>query len=347
MNVSALSRDVEPRKEEIPVSRPTHFSGGKGSNFHRGLAVLRRLAPYAQWHRRWFVLGTVAAIAVVASRLALPWPLRAVADLARGAGDDNFILSLAPLALDPVLAMGGIFFALIFALGLSDLLERLYFARFAIATVRDLRSDAIAAAVGMRTRSSGDVVSCLIGDSAKVKSGMQSFLVHVATNGLVFAGMTLILFAMDATLGLIFTLAGLATAFITVWAASRIFQSSLSHRIREGELAEQIQDALENDADVEIVETSGSEEARQTKLQGIATWTSHGIFGAAVLAALWVGARAVEAGQIDIGDLVVFMMYALMMRGSVVRLARQGAKTGKIFGAGFRLFQVFDERIKK
>lgn len=321
----------------------------------KSLSVIGALAPYGRRHWRWFALGSLAAIAVVAGRLALPWPLRAVADLSRAGGESNWVLSLVPGTFDPVLAMGGIFFALIFALGLSDLLERLYFARFSIATLRDLRTDAIAWAVGTRsderTSKAGDMVSCLVGDTSRVKSGMQGFFVHVATNGLVFLGMTLILFTMDSMLGVIFAVAGIATALVTAWAAARIFKNTLSHRTKEGELADRIQNALQNDSDdaelFDISETSSGDEAKQTKFQGIATWTTHGIYGAAVLAALWAGARAVEAGQIALGDLVVFMMYALMMRGPIVRLARQGSKTGKIFGAGYRVVQVFDKRNKK
>ncbi|MGH8729555.1 MAG: ABC transporter transmembrane domain-containing protein [Burkholderiales bacterium] len=249
MNVSTHSPNIEPRNEAVPVSRPAHFSGGKGSNFHRSLAVLRGLAPYARRHWRWLVFGGIAAIAVVASRLALPWPLRVVTDFSSGAAQSNWILSALPGSLDPVLAMGCVFFVLIFALGLSDLLERLYFARFSIGTVRDLRKDAIAAAVGARaderTSQAGDLVSPLVGDTARTKSGMQGFLVHVATNGMVFVGMTLILFAMHVTLGLIFAAARLATALVTAWATARIFQNSLRHRVKEGELADRIAGALE------------------------------------------------------------------------------------------------------
>lgn len=92
---------------------------------------------------------------------------------------------------------------------------------------------------------------------------------------------------------------------------------------------------------VPLETNDGVFEATQTKLQGIATWTTHGIFGAAVLAALWVGALAVDAGRMAAGDMVVFMMYALMMRGPIVRLARQGCRTGKALGTGYRLVQLF------
>jgi Ser/Thr protein kinase RdoA (MazF antagonist) len=316
---------------------------------HKSLSVIGALAPYGRRHWRWFALGSLAAIAVVAGRLALPWPLRAVADrwISKGPSADGMV-GLLPSSMDPVLAMGSVFFVLILALGLADFLERLCFARFSVATVRDLRTEAFSSALGARTKEddtpTGDLVSRLVGDAARVKSGIQAFLVRVATNGLVFFGMTIILLKMQAQLGLIFAAAGLGTALVTLWAAARIFQSSLEHRDKEGELANEIQAALETQSGeatlLAIKGDSGRDETTPTRFQGIATWTTHGIFGAAVLAALWVGALAVEAGEMQGGDMVVFMMYALMMRGPIVRLARQGARTGKILGAAYRLVQL-------
>ena len=67
------------------------------------------------------------------------------------------------------------------------------------------------------------------------------------------------------------------------------------------------------------------------------------MFGLAVLAALWVGVNGVEAGRFAAGDMVVFMMYVLMMRGPIVRLARQGSQTGKVLGAGYRIIQARQE----
>lgn len=315
--------------------------------FGKCLAVLRGLAPYTRGHWRWFAFGACAAMGVVAARLILPWPLRVVADrwLAENAGGDSWLLGLIPNALDPVLAMGAVFFLLIFTLGLSDFLERFYFARFSVDTVRAIRSAAFFCAIRGRTGNRAmhtDLVSRLVDDTARIKTGLQGFLVRVATNGTVFLGMTIVLFIIDVGLGLIFTAAGLATAVVTAWAAARTFENSLLQRAKESKLASEIEEAFQNgSAEGRPLKTNdGVFEATQTKLQGIATWTTHGIFGVAVLAALWVGAAAVDAGRIAAGDMVVFMMYALTMRGPIVRLARQGCRTGKALATGYRLIQL-------
>jgi ABC-type multidrug transport system fused ATPase/permease subunit len=89
------------------------------------------------------------------------------------------------------------------------------------------------------------------------------------------------------------------------------------------------------------------EEAQLTHAQGVATWATHAIFGAAVLAALAAGSNAVAAGRIGVAEMVLFMMYALMMRGPLVRLARQGAKSGRILAAGHRLLQLTETPAKE
>jgi ATP-binding cassette subfamily B protein len=314
--------------------------------------TVRLLARFGRRHWRAFACGSLAAAGVVAGRLALPWPLRAVNDrwLGQGgsAGDDG-LLALVPAGLDPVLAMGTLFLAVMLGLGLADFLERLWFARFALSTVGDLREAAFAAAMRRRHEASpiepGEVIARLIGDAARIKSGMQAFLVHVATNGAVFLGVTVILFAMDPALGLIFAAAATGTALATGWGAARLFRGALKRREKEGRIANRIMDRMrgsgEDDGEtVKLARHGDNQGAAQTRTIGVATWTSHVLFGLAVLAALLVGADAVAEGRITTADLLVLMMYALLMRGPIVRLARQGSKSGKSLGTARRLVQL-------
>ena len=343
-------------------------------DLRNGLGILRVLLPFTRRHRRPFVLGCLAACGVVAGRLALPWPLRAITDRwdSGGGADGGPLTGLLPDTSDYVLAMGAIFLAVILLLGLFDFLERLQFAKFSIGTVRKMRSKAFWAALGIRNDgrlencgvedvvnsedgengdeeerlagNSGDLVARLVGDTARIKSGLQGFLVHVMTNGIMFLGVTVVLFVMDFYLGLIFAAAGIGTAVVTGWAAGRMFHCSLKHRTKEGRLAEQIQEAFSRDPSdakfVKINKSSGKSEATQKRIEGIATWGAHILFGLAVLGALLVGTQAAEAGRLALGDIVVIMMYALLMRGPIVRLARQGSRTGKTMGAADRLAQI-------
>jgi ABC-type multidrug transport system fused ATPase/permease subunit len=313
----------------------------------KAIVVLKGMAPYGRRHARVFAMGALAAGFVVAARLALPWPLRAIADIWVGAGEDAASAAVAQGTIHPAILMGFVFFVILVVLGLADMFERLYFARFSIGLVRDLRADTFGAVMKARARSRitkrGDLVARLVGDTARVKAGMKTFLVHVLTNSIVFLGVTAVLLSLDVALGLVFAVAAVGTAAVTWWGASRMFRLSLSYRTKEGKLADTIERGLRHgpadDRFRKINRSSGSHEAALTRTQGITTWTTYTVFGLTVLAALWVGVNAVEAGRISAGDMVVFMMYALMMRGPTVRLARQGSQTGKVFGAGYRIIQ--------
>ena len=324
--------------------------GANDGLLRKALVVVVGLRPYAPRHWRPFALGAVAAVFVVVARLALPWPLRAIADLwisdPSGGSASTF-----GLGLHPALAMGAVFLVLLIALGLADMYERLHFARFSIAVVRDLRADTFRAVVRAHRRDRsirpGDLVARLVGDTARLKAGMKTFLVHVLTNGILFLGVIAVLLSFDLALGLVFAFAAVATAVVTVLCAARIFRTSLRYRAKEGKLANTIQEGLRyglEDAGFDKVNhSSGTHEAALTRIQGIATWSTYSAFGVAVMAALWVGVDAVGAGRIAPGDMVVFMMYAVMMRGPIVRLARQGSQTGKMLGAGYRVIQARDE----
>lgn len=364
----------------------------RGPLFSKGGVAIRGLAGYARRHRGIFAKGLAAALFVVAARLALPWPLRAVAGRwVQGSetGHDGLI-ALVPTWIDPVLAMGAVFFLIVMMLGIFDALERLYFARFSIGVVHDLRADAFRSVTGARIQDKdvpmddlvdggaddsdptkrtgdmiarllgnladrgsnerkpvkriGDMIARLIGDTARVKNGLQSFFVHVATNGIALFGVTVVLFVVDTYLGVTFALAELALGLVVIWAANRMFRSSLNQRKKEGRLAEQIRKALKSKHNLnrftKLNRSSGHHEAKQAKTQGTATFFAHGLFGAAVLAALWIGVRGADAGRVAPEDIVLFMMYALMMRGPFVRLARQGARTGKILGTAYRVLKI-------
>ena len=325
---------------------------GRGRLLGRARVALLGLIPHTRRHRTWLARGAIAAICVVATRLALPWPLRAIADRWVGGGLGlEPTLGSAPSSAEPVLAMGVVFLALLLVLGFADHLERLYFARFAIGTVRDLRAAAFRSALRLqeqrRSKRTGDVVSRLISDTARLKSGLQGFLVHVATNGLTLLGVTAVLFVMDPALGLVFASAAIAITLLTGYVARRVFRKSLRFRKREGELANEIQTALRRNATRgefgRINRVSGRHEASLTQLQGLTTWVAHGVFGLAVLTALWIGNAGVESGKLPAGDVLLVMMYALTMRGPIVRLARQGSRTGKILGPAYRLIQVLEK----
>jgi len=334
------------RSEPVDAGTAPQATGGETGLWPKSATALGGVLRFGKRHRKLFVGGSLAAIVVVAARLALPWPLRAIAEIVGdAAGNGTSTLPLAAMA-----RQSALFLCFIALLGLFDYLARLLFSRFSIATTRDLRQAAFSATLGAdvveRKSAAGDLVSRLIGDAARVKAGMQGFLLHVATNGLLFAGVAVILFTIDRRMGLLFAAAALATGAITIWAAYIIFAKSLAHRRKEGQLANRIHSSLRKVSTSsklkQINKASGQYEAALTRIQGRVTWAAHIIFGLAVVGCLWIGAHGVADGSLDSGEVLLFMLYALVLRGPVVRLCRQGTRTGKILGPAYRLVQMLD-----
>jgi len=329
-----------------PEISPVEVQSEDDIGLARKIGVTTRgIVSFARRHRALFLKGTVASIGVVAARLALPWPLRSVAAVVT---DSDFSAGITDAFSTQILQLSLLFLFCVTALGLLDYLARLFFSRFAIATTRDLRQTVFSSTLGInpenRKVASGDLVSRLIGDAARVKAGMQGFLLHVATNGLLFVGVTVILWIIDPNMGLFFTVAATMIGLLTTWGALNVFRVSLQHRYKEGKLANKIYSSLRKSQSPSklkrINKSSGRYEAELTRLQGRVTWAAHFIFGFAVVGSMWSGVQAVAAGTVTVGDLVLFMFYALMMRGPITRLARQGTRTGKILGPAYRLIQM-------
>ncbi len=307
------------------------------------------LVLYGRRHRAPFLKGCLAACLVIAARLGMPWPIHALMHYwSPGAVGRAEVVHPIP-GLDWSLTLGLAFLALLVALGLGDAILRVQFARFSIGTVRDIRAAALRAAVaaaGTRKSRPGDMVARLVGDTARIKAGLGSFLVHVAPNGLLFLGVTVILLLLNVKLGLIFGTAGLGTLLATLAGARSMYRVSKKYRKHEGKLADHIDQALRTGvsepAFAAVNQSSGSHEAALTRIQALTTWATYILFGLAVLAAIWIGSGEIAAGALEPRDMIVFLVYALIIRGPTVRLARQGSRLGKILATALRVVKVLE-----
>jgi ABC-type multidrug transport system fused ATPase/permease subunit len=341
----------EQQQAGSPDAPPPPEPGGKAgkrkkSTLARWRAIARTFRPFALRHRGRFLRGTLAAMLVVGLRIALPWPLRSMMKpwFGHGEGWSSTLVASLPAWLPPPVAMACVFLALMIALGWADYRERQHFARFAIRMVRDVRAKAFKAALRaapQEAASSGDLVARLIGDTARLKAGLQGFLVHVGTNGAMVLGITAVLLWLDATIGAIFAGAGAFLAATTALGAARSFRRALVVRSKEGKLAKYIDRAWrERQRAAKLKATnrsSASEEGSLTRVQGRHTWLAHGVLGLAVVCSAIVGTRAQAAGELAEGDLFMVLVYALLMRAPLVQITRQGVRSGKVMACAHRL----------
>ncbi|MGH2942843.1 MAG: ABC transporter transmembrane domain-containing protein, partial [Solirubrobacteraceae bacterium] len=205
------------------------------SAFARRLqAVVRRLRPVARPHRRWLLFGSLGTLLVVACRLALPWPLKGVVDLAIEE-DARALIDLQATADERVYWLAGAFVAIAVAQGLGELVQRLSFARFAIGLIHDARAEALGRLQreGAGGRDPGDLIARVVGDSGRLKSGLKGVLIRFTQNGTFFVGVCAMLLVIEPLLGAVFVAGGSVILGVAAFGASRV--ARISRRLRRTE----------------------------------------------------------------------------------------------------------------
>jgi len=308
------------------------------------MSIQGHVLQFGRPHTRPLAFGVAAALAVVAFRLALPWPLKAIVeswiDNPQGQNDLPWV---------SIATIGGSFVLIALGLGFADLIQRLQFARFSIGLVRDLRAEAFSAVRASKEpdTGAGEIVSRLIGDTARIKAGIKGFLVHVASHSILLAGVTGMLLWLYPPMGFVFGAVCLALLIVTVIGATVMYRKAAKYRSKEGELAEFIHGAISGESDGEVLndinDDSSSVEASLTQMQGRATWAAHALFGIAALGAVVVGVQGVSAGAIKPSALIAIAMYAMMLRGPMVQIVRQGTRTGKIVASLERVVMLLED----
>ena len=320
--------------------------------------VTRRLGPYARPHRRWLVFGSLGTLFVVACRLAFPWPLRGVLELAFADQGSTAVADMVPAQGDPALWLGGAFVLIVLIQGLAELVQRLSFARFSIGLVHDARTAAIEKlsepqAPGTEGRDPGDLIARVIGDSARVKSGLKGVLIRMTQNGVFFFGVLIVLFVIDWRLGVVFLAGGIVMTAIALFGAVRVTNISRRLRRKEGLLAGRMHSLLVGDDtrddqdEVDSAERkSARAEAKTTKVEGLTIWAVHATLACTSCGVVLLGLQLVRSGALQPADMFTVLFYLLMVHNPTVRLSRQTVRLGRLLASAERLAKVLKPRTK-
>jgi len=295
---------------------------------------------FAAPHRAWLALGALGSVGVVAARLAIPWPLRWVIDLASGpaphaagAGSSDEALAMSALA----------YLGLAVVLGTSELVQRTQLGRFTAHLVDDLRSAALKGARrGGLVSEVGEVTARVVGDAARLRNDLTGILVHASTNGLLYLAASSVMLWVSWVFGLLFLASGALSLWVGAATSRSVAAAAARNREKEGQYAASIHAELEGSVgpfgDVEdLGARSRVREMRGVRRTGRASLLVHVIQGSAVSFGLWFGVEEVWVGQIAAGDLFVFAAYALTVHRRMVQVGRQFARTGKVVASANRL----------
>jgi ATP-binding cassette subfamily B protein len=317
----------------------------------RKIGVLGALWPFMKPYRFLMFAATCALVMTAGLSLALPLAVRRVVDSFRIA--DNALLDqyfLAALGIAALLAVGtGLRYALVTRLG-----ERV---------VADIRMAVFDRVIGMSPEffekiMTGEVLSRITTDTTLIQSVLGSSVSIALRNMLLFAGgMVLMLLTSAKLTGMVLLIVPAVIVPILVLGRrlrriSRDNQdwiAASSGNAGEALGAVQTVQAFTHEAQSrsqfsELTETSYDVSLKRIQTRAFLTVIVIFLVFSGIVGVLWMGANDVRAGQMTEGTLIQFVIYAVLVAGSVAALSEIWSELQRAAGATERLVELLNAR---
>ncbi len=315
----------------------------------RKIGSLRALAPFFAPYRMTLAAAMAALIATACISLVLPLAVRRVVDgfesSAAALLDEYF---LAALGIAGLLAMGtGLRYYLVTRLG-----ERV---------IADIRMAVFNRMVGMSPAfyekiMTGEVLSRITTDTTLILSVISSSISIALRNMILLVGALIMLVVTSPKLaGLVVLLIPLIVVPIIILgrrlrALSRESQdwiAASSGNASEALLSVQTVQAFTHEeqsrtAFGDVTETSFKAAHKRVAVRAVMTVIVIAVAFAGIVSVLWVGARDVRADAMTTGELVQFVIYAIILAGSVGALSEIWGELQRAAGATERLVELLN-----
>jgi ATP-binding cassette, subfamily B, bacterial len=295
--------------------------------------------------------------------LARPWPLKVAVDNAIGGRPLGvplaFLDQLGPVGLAAVAALGGI--ALVGVGALVGYLITYLTSATAERVGADLRESLFGRLLQLglpfhdRHRS-GDLVTRLTGDVARVEDSMVAWFTVLVPEVLTLVGMVVVVLAVDLTLGLAALAVAPPLALVVALRRRRIRAVQRASRDADAALAGEATEVLRN---VRVVQAFTREPEAHTRFSGRSRGAVRAALDAMDLEArwspvadlllaaggglvLWLGVTAVSGGRMTLGTLLVVLAYLSSLYGPIRALARLARTLAQGAASRDRILEVLD-----
>ena len=301
---------------------------------------MRDIWAFGSEYRSLLASGLLMTVGIVLLRLAMPWPLRGYIELFMPGESERgaFVLRNLPDWGDRIIWLSVLFVIIAVGIGIFEYFQRVALKKYAAYTVHAMRESCVRSvledpSVTEKTKVA-DIISRMIGDSARIKVEISGILVHVSQNVMLYLGICIVFFFISVKMALFFLAAGLCATLIGYLMAVPVAANVMKQRKKEGRYAVMIHAALERGyqlSDIDELNLSSRDlSVRTTRLMAFSALIAHAVLALITVTALWVIVNDVRAGRLVIGDLFLFIAYVLMVHRRMVRVGRQLARTGKV-----------------
>ena len=327
---------------------------------HRG--GIRRFAGYLGPVRVLLLSGVSASLVGAVMQWLAPWPLKVIFDSVLANHRVPDVLAWMPTdAMGRLATLSGLTVLIAALLGGFGYLADRRVAQAGQQVVFAIRTALFEHLLSQRLafhqrRRTGDLMSRLDGDIQQMQVVMVDGVPTVINNIVTVAGFVVIIFFIDATLGLV-----TVTAVPCLYLLVRYFHRRIKHAQRtalgaQGDAAATAQEALTS---LHVVQAFGAEEREgqrygqstgadlQASLRAVVLQSAFSplvAFTMTVMTTLvvYLGARAALTGHLTAGDLIVFAAYLRGMYSPVRQLAKLAGSIGRAQAAAERVIEILD-----
>jgi ATP-binding cassette subfamily B protein len=313
------------------------------------LGSLRALWPFVRRHSGLFVAWLIALAVASAATLSLPMAVRQIIDqgFSSGTNVDRAFLSLFGVAVVLALASATRFYfvSLLGEKVVADLRQKLY-------------GHLIGLGAGFHDRTrSGELVSRLSADSELLRNVVSTSMSVALRSSVTVTGGLVMLFVTSPRLAS-FALIGIPAAVLPIVLGSRrlgkISRASQDRVADANSLASETLGAVrtvqaharepyERDRFGSAVATSVDTARKRIRAQAWVTASAITLVFGAIVLMLWTGAHDVIAGDMSKGTLAQFVVYALIVGGSVGALAEVWNDLQRSAGGMGRITELLQE----
>ncbi|NSY38422.1 ABC transporter transmembrane domain-containing protein [Leisingera sp. ANG59] len=317
----------------------------------RKIGVLSALWPFMRPYRLLMLAATCALVLTAALSLTLPLAVRRVVDNFRVS--DSELLNLyfsAALVIAALLAVGtGVRYALVTRLG-----ERV---------VADIRKAVFDRVIGMSPEfyeriMTGEVLSRITTDTTLIQSVLGSSVSIALRNLLIFLGGMVLMLLTSAKLTMMVLLIVPAVIVPILVLGRRLRAISKENQDwiaassgNAGEALGAVQtvqafthEAASRSKFSELTETSYDVSRRRIQTRAYLTVIVIFLVFSGIVGVLWMGANDVRAGVMTEGTLIQFVIYAVLVAGSVAALSEIWSELQRAAGATERLVELLNAK---
>lgn len=308
--------------------------------------VVRLLAPYTSGQGRAIVAGIFLTVALLALRLAQPWPLKWILD---GLVGDS------PQPLAPVWA--GVAFLVVSTLsGVAEYKQVVSLVGLGNQVLYRFRAELFGHALRLplayhERKQEGELLTRIVYDTTRLRKGVNRIITRFFQTLITFVATIAVLLWVDAFLAGVMAVGGALAIYLMGRSIKKVKKAADKNRRREGKLAGLVTEELlairdlqtfrpraGSDADFGRLNAKSLKQAGKIQRLGSAMLLRvEMIVSAAITVILLLGGERVARGTISPGELVLFVSYATSLYKPLFRFARQSTRMGTTLAAARRL----------